>query len=97
MSKELLAPTEKGVDIEAFVTGDKRWLCLWNNSADQTLYCSLRYDNGGISNFTIEPRGSHRIFVGDGEGWLCWQYGAPLDSGCPNQTRINSISGNCPS
>ncbi|MBL8405452.1 MAG: hypothetical protein JNL16_12980 [Dechloromonas sp.] len=96
MSETNLNPVEKGTEVEAYALGDKRWLCLWNNSANQMLYVSLRYDNGGISNFTIEPRGSHRIFVGDGQGNFCYQYGSPIGSGCPNGQRILAVSGNCP-
>ena len=54
----ILSPNEKGPNVETYTLGDKRWLCLWNNSDTQTLYVSLRYDNGGITNFGIEPRGS---------------------------------------
>lgn len=92
----LLLPNEKGPNVETFAIGDKRWLCLWNNSDNQTLYISLRYDGGGITNFGIEPRGSHRIFVGDGQGNICWQYGTPIGGACPNSIRITAWSGNCP-
>lgn len=94
--EELLPPNEKGILFDDFRIGDKQWLCLWNNSANQTLYISLRYDDGGIRNFGIEPRGMQRTYVGQGQGNICWQYGTPITSNCPNAIRITQWSGNCP-
>jgi len=90
----LSSPMERG---EAQATGDSRWACMWNNSRNQTLYMSWRFDKAGTSNFSIEPGGSHRLFVGTNDGWVCWAYGSPIGSSCPNASRIRSgWAGNCP-
>lgn len=95
MPEENLSPNIKASNTEEFVPGDKRYVCFWNDS-DVTLYISVRYSGGGITNFGIEPRGKHTLFVGDApQGTICWQYGSPLGSTCPNSVPISAWVGNC--
>ena len=90
----LISPMERG-GIQ--VMGDSRWACMWNNSNYQTLYMSWRFDSSGTTNLSIGPGGSHRLFVGTDDGWVCWAYGSPIGSGCPNASKIRGgWAGNCP-
>lgn len=75
---------------------DKSYLCLWNNSNYQVLYISIRFEAGGMSDFTINPGGMERRYVGDGRGLYCWQYGSSFGGACPNRTAILQHAGNCP-
>ena len=76
---------------------DPRWSCVWNNTDTWFLYVSYRFDGGGVRDLTLWPRSAHQLFVGNSNGWVCWQFGSPMGGACPNATRLRpTFAGNCP-
>lgn len=43
-----------------------------------------------------DPRQARRIFIGNNDGWVCWEYGEYFGGKCPNASRVKEWAGNCP-
>lgn len=76
--------------------GDSRWACMWNNSNTLPLFISWRFHGGSTNNYVIDPRQARRIFIGNNDGWVCWEYGEYFGGKCPNASRVKEWAGNCP-
>ena len=62
------------------------YVCWHNKAENETCYIRLLFDGGGIKEFSLGPKETHRLGYLAGE--YCYQYGSPLGSYCSNRTRI---------
>src|SRR5688572_10086790 len=83
-----MRPPVKSMDTSAGDSEEGFYICIGNSSTTHHLHVRISYFNGGISNFTLQPKTSHRTYVGDGEGVLCWKWEPIVGKECPNSTPL---------